>query len=236
VTNPTQIGRDDGELGPAMQELNERQRLFVWACLTGMDNTQAAAAAGYAPGNRDAQKVEGYRQSHNAAVQAALVEEGRKYLRKEAVRSFHTLVFIRDNPGSEDKDRLKAALAIMDRGGFNAITEHKVEVTRKMNDAESMAEMLRVCRELGYTREQAALLLPRDLLEKYEGPVIDVKSEPVEAYLGRDTSHLADTPPVVLPAEETDIEDLLIGLPPETETELHRVPLLTATIVHPPRE
>lgn len=146
-------------LGPAMLALNPGMRAFVYAkVFRGLNNTQAAAAAGYAHG-RDSLKVRGYQLAHDDRVQAAILEEGQKLMRAEGPRSILTLVQIRDDKNADKKDRLKAAVELLNRSGFSAVTQHNIEVTHHLTDEQKDRRILELCRELGIEQSEARKML-----------------------------------------------------------------------------
>lgn len=156
----------EGDLGPAMTALNERQRIFVVALVEYAGNaTQAARSAGYADNGNGSIQVQAHRLAHDEKVQAALLEETRKRLKVATVTAAEYLVKCVGNPQLDDKERLKAAGMILDRGGMHALTEHKVSVTHTETRAEKIAAL----------KDLAALMGkdPRELL----GNLIDVTAK-----------------------------------------------------------
>ena len=131
----------DYECGPAMKRLNERQRAFVTYMLDfgGRNNTRAALAAGYG-GTSDSVRVHAHRLAHDPNIQAAIKEEGEKRLNSSSIMAVNILLDIADDPGTENKDKLKAVEMILNRTGLHAKTEHKVAVT---HTDETSAEMIK---------------------------------------------------------------------------------------------
>lgn len=74
-----------GELGPAMRELNEMQRNFVRALVTGKPGygalTRAYRLSGYQCVKASTQSKEAHKLSRNPKIIEAIVEEGKKYIR-----------------------------------------------------------------------------------------------------------------------------------------------------------
>ena len=150
---------EDG-LGPAMLALSPAMRAFVFAkVFYGMNNARAAEAAGYSAPNRETAKVQGYRLAHDDRVQAAIAEESRKLMRAEGPRSIRTLIEIRDNGKNEAKDRLKAAVELLNRCGLNAVAESHLTVTHEMSEAQLDRRILEMARELGVPDEAARKML-----------------------------------------------------------------------------
>jgi phage terminase small subunit len=123
---------DESSLGPCMKALTEKQRRFVLELQIGPSGygsaVRAVRAAGYGTptSTGNAMKVAAHRTLHNPKVQAALREVGGKQIRVEAFQSIQAIAAIARNP--KHRDALKAALALMDRGGFGVETVHRVEV------------------------------------------------------------------------------------------------------------
>ncbi|HEX3920064.1 MAG TPA: hypothetical protein VHW60_22225 [Caulobacteraceae bacterium] len=133
----------DAKLGPAMNALAPRMRQFVLAKLqTGCSNAAAAQLAGYA-GNADVLKAQGWKLAHDDRVQAAMLEEARKYIRDSSVMAIDIIIEIARNPEVDPKDRLKAAVELLNRGGLNAVSEHKVTVERTLDD-EALVERVKM--------------------------------------------------------------------------------------------
>jgi len=146
--------------GPAMFALTPTQRAFVVAKVHfGCNNAEAARRAGYSKNQPADAKVSGYHLAHNDAVQAAIIEESRKLMAGEGPRSIRTLVAIRDDRSKEAKDRIKAAVELLNRGGLQAVTEHHLTVEHQMTDAQKDQRILALCRELGVPDADARKML-----------------------------------------------------------------------------
>jgi hypothetical protein len=146
--------------GPAMAALSPAQRAFVVAKVHyGCNNAEAARRAGYSKNQPEDAKVTAYRLAHNDTVQAAIIEESRKLMAGEGPRSIKTLVAIRDDRGKEAKDRIKAAVELLNRGGLQAISEHHLTVEHQMTDAQKDQRILALCRELGLPDADARKML-----------------------------------------------------------------------------
>ena len=116
---------EEGKLGPAMKRLNDRQRLFVLACLElgcETNHTKAAAIAGYS-GNPDTMKVTAHRLAHDEKVQAALLEEAKRRVQAGTMGATALLVQTVGDETIDRKVRLKAAVEVLDRGGLHAVRE-----------------------------------------------------------------------------------------------------------------
>jgi|WetSurMetagenome_2_1015567.scaffolds.fasta_scaffold94644_2 hypothetical protein len=145
----------DARLGPCMSALTPKQQQFVLALLqTGCSQAKAAQLAGYA-GNSDTLKATGWRLAHDAHVQAALHEEAHKLIRTTAPMAIGVITEIAQDPSVEPKDRLKAALELLNRSGLHAHTEHKVTVEREERTATDLVQRLRdVASRAGYDPAQ----------------------------------------------------------------------------------
>lgn len=149
---------EDGEFGPAMLALNDRQRKFVLAVIAlgrdGIENyAQAAREAGYSD-HMERCKVTGHILSHDARVQAALLEESKKrVILAASVIAMPVAVKIAMSEGVSARDRLRACEMLFNRGGMPAQTEHKVTVEHKA--PRQIAELAaRLAAELGIDRER----------------------------------------------------------------------------------
>jgi phage terminase small subunit len=114
-------------LGSRMRALNERQRRFVEALFGGghANHTQAALIAGYT-GDNETVRVTAHRLAHDDKIRAAILEEAQRRMDSSGALVASVLIEIASDP--THKDRLKAALALADRIGLHARTEHKITV------------------------------------------------------------------------------------------------------------
>jgi hypothetical protein len=146
--------------GPAMLALTPAQRAFVVAKVHfGCTNAEAARRAGYSKSQPSDAKVTAYRLAHSENIIAAIVEESRKVMAGEGPRSIKTLVEIRDSKSGEAKDRIKAAIELLNRGGLNAVSEHHHVVEHTMTDAQKDRRILELAKELGLPDTEARKLL-----------------------------------------------------------------------------
>ncbi len=134
---------DEPEYGPAMQALNERQRLFVMAMIEfpGSSQAEAARRAGYSD-VKDAAKVRGHYCAHNPAVQAAIREEASKRLNSASLTAAGVLMELLTDEAVEPKDRIKAAGMLLDRSGFGAA--QTINVNKTTTDRTGKAIMERI--------------------------------------------------------------------------------------------
>lgn len=144
----------EGKFGPAMSALPERMQLFVLACLaTGerMNYTKAAKLAGYEEGKIGSSqlKVQGHRLAHDPRVRAAITETAKNHFQASTLFAATYLVRAVANPKIDHKDRIKAATAILDRGGIHALTGHKLEVVHTDNRAEKLLKVIALAKAQG---------------------------------------------------------------------------------------
>ncbi len=121
----------ESELGPAMKDLNDRQRVFVVALLnqgTKHNQSAAARAAGY-EGDRNTLKVTGHNLAHSPKVQAAILEEAKKRMQLGTAAATALLLKVIGDPKAAHRDRVHAANSLLDRGGIFVTKESKIEVT-----------------------------------------------------------------------------------------------------------
>lgn len=127
------VNRSD--LGPAMLALNERQQRFVVALAeTGGNQTRAALLAGYKPGNGLSGTASCL--AADPRVQAALHEVTLGRLHSGKMLAVSRLVELCDS--RDEAISIKAALAIMDRTGLHATSEHHVKTEDKSKTDEAM--------------------------------------------------------------------------------------------------
>jgi phage terminase small subunit len=141
---------DDSDLGPCMRALPERQRLFVRLYIEQptRDGAHIAAAAGYSSNGKSGIRVEAHRLLHSEKVLAAIREQLDKGFRTDAVIGRAVLLEIALD--KEHPQRLKAATALLDRGGFHSMSEQRISVTHTDMSGEAMTERIKMlAAELG---------------------------------------------------------------------------------------
>jgi len=129
-----------------MRALTENQRAFVMTYLEtgGTNATRAAIAAGYG-GSDGSAAVAAHRLVHNPKVQAAIKEIAEGRIRAGVLLGASVLLEIAGDPGH--KDRLRAAEALMDRGGMLLVRETKVTVEHKDPSVEATIARIRMMAE-----------------------------------------------------------------------------------------
>ena len=160
---------DEEALGPAMRDLNRMQRDFVRAIVSGCTQIEAVRRAGYSTKSKKSMEVQGVRTAHNPRIQAAILEEGIKAVRSSGPKAIAVLQSIAMNAKARDRDRIVAAVALLDRGGFGAMSSHRVDVHHhEPSRAEVRARMAAACDELGFTPEMKARALRVNNIELIE--------------------------------------------------------------------
>ena len=136
---------DEATLGPAMLRCTLMQRRFVMAnlILGGKNMRRAAMMAGYS-GNEATLAVTGFRTAHIQYVQDAIREEAQKRMSAASIEAVSTVMDIAGgNITAPPSVRLAASLALMDRTGLHAKTEHSVTVTQEVGKSTMLLEMVR---------------------------------------------------------------------------------------------
>lgn len=171
---------DVASLGPAMAALTPLQRSYVTAkVFLGLEDSNAARAAGYA------ESVAGH-MAHEIArredVQAAILEEGRKLMRTQGPKSILALVEIRDDKTAKGADRIKAAIELLNRSGFHAVSETHQHTHVHMSEAEQDRRILALCADLGMSPDEAKkmLIAPADMQRNADGVFELPAAEPAE--------------------------------------------------------
>jgi phage terminase small subunit len=159
----------ESELGPAMLACTEKQRRFVLELQHGPagygSEIRAAKAAGYKAGSDGAFSVIAHNTLHHPRVQEALREVGYRMIRAASFKAIRNVEDIANDP--KHPDRLKANLALMDRGGFAVETHHTVTVKHQTLDDEAI-EALKTMRTIGATQEQLVAFFGESGLARYE--------------------------------------------------------------------
>lgn len=136
-------------LGPAMLRLPPDHRAFVCALmeLGGRDFGRAAIAAGFdqtSPGHK------GERLAHDENIQAALREETTRRLAAHLPLAATVLVEALKSDGPMNaKTRADIAFRLLAIHGISQVTEQKITVTHTTTDAEAVAKIKTLAKELG---------------------------------------------------------------------------------------
>lgn len=166
---------DEAGLGPAMSALPPQRRAFVSALVqTGCTATDAAAAAGYSDSSRATLSAQGHNLAHDPRVQAAILEESQKLIRTSGPMAIGVLVKIAKDETAANRDRVKAATEILNRGGFHAVSQHNVTVTHQ-TESEKEREIAALCAELGLDQNAQQKLLGKVI--EAEFVIVDPPSE-----------------------------------------------------------
>lgn len=185
----------EGELGPKMLALNERQRAFVTACLDlgTLNNQRAAAMAGYT-GNDNTLAVTGHRLAHDLRVQEAMHEEAGRRLHSAKIMAVSQLLTLAEK-ATQDKDKLKAISMILNRTGMHETSEHKVVTRDESKTDEAMIERIqKLAGELGL---DSAKLLGRHAS----------REEPIEVEFTEVAAEPADVEDLFAPITEKEISN-----------------------------
>lgn len=165
---------DEEHMGPAMRRLNERQRRFVCAMsVYGGDQTRAYVFAGYDVKTPGAIKACASRLHNDARIKEAIAEEAQRRLDYSHLVTASGLIELALPSNTDKSTRLKALLALADRTGMHAKSEHVV-----------IHEDRRTTKELLDAIGQLALrngLDPKQLLGTARAEVIDAEYEEVPA-------------------------------------------------------
>lgn len=167
-----EITYESGDLGPAMRALpTDEQRRFVVLIVDKplAPRHDLVIAAGFTAANENVAKVCASRLMRNAAVLAAIREETEKRVQFAGLVGIHGLLEMAQNP--EHKRHFAACVALADRGGFPAKTEHKVDVNHSDRLGRTLLERIRTAAErLGL---DPAALLGVNTAPMIEGEVVD---------------------------------------------------------------
>ena len=131
-----------GDLGPAMAALTPKQRAFVriYVETPTISSAQAARLAGYSD-TGDGAKVIAFRLLHSERVLKAVNEELDKRFRAGAVIGMQTLLEVAQD--RTHPHRVRAAEALLNRGGFHALSEQRIKVEHTDMSPEVMVERIR---------------------------------------------------------------------------------------------
>jgi hypothetical protein len=146
----------------AREKLKPRQARFVRNLLAGMRKAQAAIEAGYEPSNADntAARLQGY-----PHVAAAIRDGAEARLKAGAHLGVRALLDLVENAASEDV-RLRAATALLDRGGMPLVKQSEVHPT--VTDRRTDRELLEHARQLA---KQLGVAMPAGIVDADFAPV-----------------------------------------------------------------
>jgi hypothetical protein len=161
-----------GELGPAMRELTEKQRLFVRHLLLQKPGygapTRAYRAAGYGnPERPENVRKDAYALTRHPNVIAAIVEEGKNYIRGAGyAQAVSALIHMVAHP--EHRDHGRAVAAVLDRVD-PVISKQSIDVVHRHEDPDRAAlEELKALRKLGTLREKLLEIYGENGLDRIE--------------------------------------------------------------------
>lgn len=131
------------KLGPKMEALTPKERALVHNFMRngGKDYVAAVEAAGLGiDKNRPmgGQSAHAWQFLHSDRIQAALLEESQRLTRGFLPMVLRVLSEIVENPQAQDKDRIRAGLALMERSGLHSVSEQITTVVPLQDDPEKL--------------------------------------------------------------------------------------------------
>lgn len=193
--NPVSMDSANGieQFGPKMSALTDLQRRYVLAMLSDPlgNPTLWARAAGYSDKSQAA-KVKGHYLSHDDRVMEAAQEEARRHLDTVGpVLGIGVMIQIARTKGH--KRQLEAAAMLADRvKGFATKTEHNVNVSHKLDDAQIEDFARRLAAENGI-----------DVRRLLGGPVIEAEVVSTPVGLPAGTRFTEPEPGKIIVSRET---------------------------------
>lgn len=171
------MSEQEQNFGPAMGELTDLQRAWVYALVEkGGNGTEAAMIAGYGANAATAAlrdgacRVASHSNSRNPKIQAAIREEAGHRLYTGALIGASVLMEIAGDVFH--KDRLKAAKLLLEHNGYQIIAEQNINVNHTSTDTKAViARIVDMAGRLG--------LDPQALLGRY-GVVVDAEFKVIE--------------------------------------------------------
>jgi hypothetical protein len=161
-----------GELGPAMRELTEKQRLFVRHLLTSKPGygalSRAYRAAGYGnPKRPENGRKDAHALSRNPKIVAAIVEEGKNYVRGAGyAQAVTALLHMVSDP--EHREHGRAVAMVLDRVD-PVVSKQLIDVTHRHEDPDRASlEELKALRKLGTSREKLLEIYGENGLDRIE--------------------------------------------------------------------
>lgn len=145
---------DGNDFGPAMKALSPQYRAFVLALCTtaGGKAAEAARQAGYVDNHNGSIKVQGMRVKHKPEVQAAIREVCLQRITLDLPVLVDNLFNVATN--TQHKDQVKAALALINRGGLPDVTERNININVTVSKEEKVAEIRAMAEEMGLDPEK----------------------------------------------------------------------------------
>ena len=202
---------DEFDFGPAMQALTPKRRAFVRAYL---DNPSAnmsvlAKVAGYVDSGNGAIRVAGHRLIHNEKILAAITEETSRRFRSGAAIGYSIVEKIALN--DEHPQQLKAAVALLDRGGFQVVSQQHVTVEKHDLTGNALLERIRQLADKHG-------LDPQKLIGGNSQSVIEGEIVPVEEEAALPRNHAVGEKPAANDSKQQDrvaqrLADTLGGRP-----------------------
>ena len=181
----TAVEMETPEYGPKMLALTPLQRRLVEVYLDHPTWTVTAIAeeAGYA---KSCAAVRGSVNMRDNRVIAAINEEGDRRFKTGGPLAITALLTMVMNP--QHKDHFRACVAVADRTGYHALSEHKVTVDdkRPQSKAELIAAVKNVAAELGMSPKEIEKLTGEKIID---GEFTTIDPE-VDAQIAREMEDL----------------------------------------------
>lgn len=118
---------DEEHMGPAMKRLNERQRRFVCALgVYGGNGTRAYMFAGFEAKAEGSAAVGAHRLLAKDYIKDAIREEAERRMDWSTLLVVSGLIELAMPENTDKSSRMKALLALADRNGFHAKSEHLI--------------------------------------------------------------------------------------------------------------
>jgi len=171
---------DKGEYGPKMRNLPTRRMQRFALALATQDKpnyTKAYMEAGYR-GNTKTFGPDASRLANDKRIQEAVKELSGAQMTNLLPMATTAMQTVLGDSEAKNADLVKAAVAVFDRSGMHAPTEHRVTVGLE-GDPETLAQIRLLAEQCGIPLEK---LLGGRLARQVEGEVIDVTPDvPPEA-------------------------------------------------------
>ena len=176
MTQLPALAEDLEDYGPMMQALTVRQRAFVLSYLNEpmKPSRHHLLRAGFSDGCGTAYAS---KMMHDDRVLAAIHEQSQRQLSAIQLTAVAAVAALALNPGH--KDHLKACLAIMDRTGHHAKSEHAVTIDdrRPQTRQELVQAVIQVAKEAGLDNDAIKKLTGGDVVDADFTEVEDVDAQ-----------------------------------------------------------
>jgi phage terminase small subunit len=171
-------------------------RAFVVALVqTGCAPSKACEMAGYSACSQNSFATMGWKLARDPRIQAAIHEEALKVLRADGPMALSVLREIAADKSAGNRDRIKAATELLNRGGFHAVSQHNITVTHQ-SEQDKEREILALATELGLDDAAKAKLLGKPIVTEAQSTIVDPETDiaPPRQPTGRPISSTTRTP------------------------------------------